>query len=32
MGSNKIKELIREEKVEKREVRKEINVEMFIDL
>ena len=32
MGSNKIKELIREEKVEKREVRKEINVEMFIDV
>ena len=31
MGSNKI-ELIREEKVEKREVRKEINVEMFIDV
>ena len=30
MGSNKIKELIREEKVEKRKVRKEINIEMFI--
>ena len=30
MRSKKIRELIREEKMEKRKARKEINVEMFI--